>query len=93
MSDKPFVLLGINSDPDREVLEQAKQEEGLTWRNWCDGGIDGPIHKQWNIVLRPMVYLLDERGVIRFKDVLDDELDRAVDSLVAELTTGTAARD
>ena len=69
------------------MLKQAKQDEGLTWRDWCDGGIDGPIHRQWNVVQRPMVYVLDAAGVIRAKDVLGDELDAAVDSAVAELTS------
>jgi hypothetical protein len=32
----------------------------------------------------PTVYILDGRGVIRYKDVLDKDLDNAVDALLKE---------
>jgi hypothetical protein len=86
MEDQPFALIGVNSDEDREQLTQIVQDEQITWRSWWDGGIDGPIHKQWNVLLRPTLYVLDHRGVIRFKNRFGDELDAAVDSLMEELT-------
>jgi hypothetical protein len=33
----------------------------------------------------PTAYVLDARGVIRYRDVFDKELDRAVDTLVKEI--------
>jgi hypothetical protein len=85
MQGKPFVLLGINSDESREELKQIVAAENITWRSWWDGGIEGPIHKQWNVTVRPAIYLLDAQGIVRFKDVMGDELDAAVDQLVAEI--------
>ena len=85
MKGKPFVFLGVNSDKDREMLKKVKKDEELEWRDWCDGDIDGPIHKQWNVIERPTVYLLDAKGVIRGKDLLGEELDTAVDTLLDEL--------
>ena len=83
--EKRFVFLGINSDEDREELKKTLEKEQITWRSWWDEGhVDGPIHTTWDITERPAIYVLDARGVIRFKDVKDDELDKAVDTLLAE---------
>jgi hypothetical protein len=84
LADKPFALLGVNSDPDREALQETLETEPITWRSWWDGGVDGPIHTHWQITLRPGIHVLDVDGVIRFKDVTGEELDNAVDTLLKE---------
>ena len=86
LADKPFALLGVNSDRDREQLEVTLVAEQITWRSWWDeGSIDGPIQTAWQIPIRPTIFVLDARGVIRFKDVKGKALDEAVDKLLAEL--------
>jgi hypothetical protein len=87
--EKRFVFLGINSDEDRDELKKTLEKENITWRSWWDeGSPDGPIQKKWNVTERPAIYVLDARGVIRFKDVKGDELDKAVDTLLAERPAG-----
>jgi hypothetical protein len=82
---KPFALLGINSDP-KNRLRQAMKKENITWRSWWDGGsTDGPIAKAWNIKGWPTIYVLDHKGVIRYRDVREKALDEAVDALLKEL--------
>ena len=47
---KPFALLGINSDSDRDALKEVLKKEEITWRSWFDGGkIGGPIATKWNV--------------------------------------------
>jgi hypothetical protein len=82
LADQPFALLGVNSDEDRDALKETLKTEAITWRSWWDGGVDGPIHTQWQVTLRPGIHVLDVNGVIRFKDVTGDELDAAVDELL-----------
>ena len=84
LADEPFALLGINSDPDREALKETLKTEPITWRSWWDETIDGSIHTQWQITLRPSIHVLDAEGVIRFKDLTGDDLDAAVDALLQE---------
>ena len=85
MEGKPFVILGINSDADREALKKVLAEEHLTWRSWWDGGsTEGPIASKWNVRGWPTTYVLDSRGVIRYKNVRDDELEKAVGTLLKE---------
>jgi hypothetical protein len=44
LTDKPFVLIGINSDADRDRINERVKEEKITWRSWWDGGsTNGPI--------------------------------------------------
>ena len=86
LEGKPFVLLGINSDSDREQLKETLVAEQITWRSWWDdGSVNGPIQTTWQITIRPAIYVLDAKGVIRFKDVKGRELDEAIDRLLLEL--------
>ena len=89
LSDKPFVLLGINSDEDREEIQKTIKDESITWRSWWDNGSpEGPIQTQWQITQRPAIYILDAKGVIRFKNIEAENLDAAIDSLLEELARG-----
>ena len=82
-------MLGVNSDKDREQLKKALVKENITWQSWWDeGSIDGPIHKQWQIIKRPGIHLIDAKGVIRYKDIEPDQVDKAVDELLADLASG-----
>jgi hypothetical protein len=85
LADKPFVLLGINSDSDREAVKKTIAEEKLAWRSWWDDGSPtGPIQTQWQIEERPAFYILDAQGVIRHKLVEPEQLDGALDSLLGD---------
>jgi hypothetical protein len=61
-------------------------EEKITWRSFWNGpkGTDGPISKAWNVRGWPTIYVLDHKGVIRYKGPREKKLDEAVDTLLAE---------
>jgi thiol-disulfide isomerase/thioredoxin len=67
LSGKPFVLLGVNGDDDREKAQQAMRREGMTWRSWWDGGTEGPTAHRWNVRAWPAIYVIDRQGIIRRK--------------------------
>ena len=86
LNGKPFALLGVNSDRDREKIKETVKEKGLTWRSfWNGGGTRGPISTKWNVRGWPTIYVLDADGVIRFKNVRGEAMDKAVDSLLAKI--------
>src|SRR5262249_48260326 len=89
LKGKPFVLLGVNSDRDREALKKTLKEEKITWRSWWDGGrIGGPIATAWNVRGWPTLYVLDAKGVIRHHWVGspgDEVLDKALEALLAKV--------
>ena len=44
----------------------------------------GPIATAWNVHGWPTIYVLDHEGKIRVKNQRGDELEKAIDELVAE---------
>ncbi len=89
MESKPFVLLGINSDGSKDELKKVIADEKMTWRSWWDGGSTrGPIATQWNVSGWPTLYVVDQKGVIRFKAVWEAAMDEAVAQLLKEQEAG-----
>jgi peroxiredoxin len=85
LAGKPFALLGVNTDP-KQHLKQVIKKENMTWRSWWDGGdTSGPIASKWNVHSWPTTYVLDAKGVIRYKDVREKQMDEAVDTLLKEM--------
>jgi thiol-disulfide isomerase/thioredoxin len=65
--DKPFVILGVNSDP-RARLKKAQKEKNLVWRSFWDGGTsNGPIAQVYRVTEWPTIYVIDHKGKIRYK--------------------------
>ena len=90
-ADKPFVILGVNSDSDRDELKKVIAQEELTWRSWWDGGsTDGPIATAWNVRGWPTIYILDAKGVIRYKSMGANEkqIDATIEKLLKEAEEG-----
>ena len=84
LKDQPFALLGINSDGDRSVVNKILKEQGITWRQAIDGTTEGPLAKQFNVSGWPTIYILDKKGVIRYRDLRDQAMEDAVNKLLAE---------
>jgi peroxiredoxin len=77
LAGKPFALLEVNSDEDREAVKRTMRKEKLTWRCWFDGSHEGPLARRWNVHRWPSIYVLDAKGVIRYKDLRDQPLEGA----------------
>lgn len=99
MEGKPFALLGINSDTDREALRRRIDQEKLPWRSWFDGGREGPIASRFKVPGWPTIYLVDHRGIVRHKSlgppedevfgsILDELIQRATEDATAASSAG-----
>src|SRR5215471_18997088 len=88
MEGKPFALIGVNSDRDKDQLKAVLKEENITWRSfWNGGSTGGPISTEWNVHGWPTLYLIDANGVIRHKYLGspgEKVLDEAIDALVKD---------
>src|SRR3954462_5204583 len=84
LKDKTFALLGINSDGGRDALRKIVKEQGISLRHFGDGTTEGPIAKRWNVHGWPTIFILDQKGVIRYKDLRDEALEKAVVKLIEE---------
>jgi hypothetical protein len=85
LKSKPFALIGINSDGDAAAVKKILADQGITWRNAIDGSTEGPLATKWNVQGWPTIYVLDAKGTIRFKNVRDQAMEDAVNTLLAEL--------
>lgn len=87
LKDKPFVLIGVNGDTELAKAKEVVAKERMTWRSFWNGdkGWEGPMTTAWNVRNWPTVYVLDHKGVIRFRDLPGEELDKAIDQLIGEL--------
>lgn len=87
LADKPFAIVGVNSDSNRERIREIVKEKNISWRSFWNGpeGTGGPISTAWNVSGWPTLYLLDGDGKIRYKNVRGESMDKAITELMAEL--------
>jgi len=87
LKDKPFALLGVNSDDDLKALRPRLKEEKITWRSFWNGpeGTRGPISSEWNVRGWPTIYILDHKGVIRAKGKRGEAMEEVVMELLAKM--------
>lgn len=89
--NRPFVLLGVNADESIDEFRRTQEKHDLNWRSWWDGPA-APIARKWKVDGLPSLYLLDAKGVIRWKKVgVPDpkEMDERIEEFVKEAETGS----
>jgi len=84
LEGKPFALIGVNTDGDRNEVKTRSVNDQVTWRSFFDGRTNR-ICGDWNINSFPTIYIIDHKGVIRFKNLRGAEMDKAVEKLLAEM--------
>jgi thiol-disulfide isomerase/thioredoxin/tRNA A-37 threonylcarbamoyl transferase component Bud32 len=90
LKDRPFALLGVNCDDNKSDVLRDIQRQGISWRSWWDGGQgDLRIAKKWQVTAFPTIYVLDHKGIIRYRytGLCGPELDHAVEELLKECET------
>jgi hypothetical protein len=64
LAGKPFALLGVHAlDYAPKKLKEVMQTEKLNWRSWSSR----EISTKWSARGTPTYYVIDPKGVIRFK--------------------------
>jgi thiol-disulfide isomerase/thioredoxin len=87
MKGKPFALVGVNGDAVKSDAKRAVEKESISWPSfWNKEGSDGPVPTIWNIHGWPSVFVLDAKGIIRYKDEGEDMdlINQKVDQLVIQ---------
>jgi len=100
--NKPFVLLGVNSDADRHAAKELVDQGTVSWRSWWNGpeGMDGPIATRWDVVSWPAFFVIDAQGVVRVMpedcpsslEKTADFLEETITKLVQEAEHSRAAK-
>ena len=85
LADKPFALIGVNSDSDLDEIREIVKEKSLTWRSFQNHQDYGDISQRWGITGWPTTFVLDEKGTIRFQNVRGTAMDQAIEELLTEM--------
>ena len=87
MKDKPFVLLGVNSDEKVDVATKAVQRNGLNWRSFQnqEAGRVRAIADDWGVRSWPTIVVMDQELVIRYRGHDGDAATAVARTLVAKL--------
>jgi hypothetical protein len=68
LEGKPFALIGVHinwlDDADASKVKEVMVKEGLNWRSFVDRGA---IADKWKPAGTPTFYIIDPKGVIRYK--------------------------
>ena len=98
LKDKPFALIGVNSDGTNEedglkTWREKAKEMGVTWRSFRDEGNTPRISESWRVQGWPTLYYIDHEGVIRHKDVRDEaEMEKVLDEMGAKAEAAAKAK-
>lgn len=84
LRDKPFQLISISADEKKETLKEFLEKEKMPWTHWWEGERNEGMLKDWGVTMFPTIYVLDAKGVIRYKNVRGKRLEEAVHKLLAE---------
>ena len=90
LNDKPFALIGVHVGGSTvKELKEIMDKENLPWRSFVDLGNAGAgeIATKWNHSATPTFYLLDHKGVIRYKWAAppgEKVMDAALEKLIKE---------
>jgi thiol-disulfide isomerase/thioredoxin len=86
LEGKPFRLVGLSIDDEAKTLKDFLAKEKLPWTHWWagPGGAESSFMQDWDIRGIPAIFVLDGEGVIRYRDVRGDELEKAVNALLKE---------
>jgi len=90
MKDKPFALIGVNSDKDIARAKKAIADNNLNWRSFTAGpkGTQGPIPTAWAVRGWPTVVVLDADMKIHYRGHDGDKATEVAKELVARMTAG-----
>ena len=86
MKDKPFALIGVNSDK-LERARQAVEKNELNWRSFQNQpeGAEESISDAWGVRGWPTLIVIDEDMGIRYRGHDGEEATRIAKKLVEKL--------
>jgi len=81
LAGTPFALVGVNCDDD--TTRKPEFYDRVDWPSFRDGR-NGPIAARWHNHSWPDYWVLDRKGIIRYRDLRAYDLAKAVNQLLEE---------
>ena len=88
MKDKPFALIGVNSDQTVERAKQAIEKNKLNWRSFQNQpkGREVAISKDWAVQGWPTVVILDREMKVHYRGHDGEAATEVAKKLVEQMT-------
>jgi thiol-disulfide isomerase/thioredoxin len=83
LKDRPFALVTISFDAEKKTLVDFLAKEKMPWNHWWNG-TEGKLGDTLSIEHFPTIFVVDPSGVIRYKEIRGEELEKAVNTLLDE---------
>lgn len=87
LKDKPFALISVSGDDKKTDVTDFLKKEAMPWNHFWSGP-KGSAVKEYQIHFWPTIYVLDCKGVIRYKHVRGKDMEEAVETLLKENESG-----
>lgn len=85
LRDEGFEIVGVSLDENREAMDAAMKQLGMTWPQAFDGkGFDGDICHRFGIRAIPSTWIFDRKGLLRETGLRGDDLETRVRNLLRE---------
>jgi len=85
LKGKSFKLVSVSADDEKQTLTKFLEKEKMPWTHLWSGASGGFID-EYQIASYPTIYVLDAKGIIRFKHVRNEELANAAERLLKEMS-------
>ncbi|MGA2833458.1 MAG: redoxin domain-containing protein [Terracidiphilus sp.] len=80
---QPLAVLSISLDSDEAKWKEFVGKNGMTWMQYRDGGFEGRIAKQFNVMAIPATFTIDADGVLEDQHVGDADIEGKLKKLIA----------
>ena len=89
LEGQPFMLLGVSADNEQDQLKSFINQKSISWPNIFDGP-SGPLAAAWRIDGYPTVFIVDAKGIIRYKQAgfsteSMSKMDNAIDKMLKDM--------
>ncbi len=87
MKNRPFALIGVNSDRDLSKIRTIVKEKRLNWRSFQNSpeGAKSKISAEWNVRGWPTIVVLDEERKVHYRGHDGNAAMKMIRTMVAEL--------
>ena len=85
---QPLVLLNVSLDSSEEAWKQCVKKYKMTWMNYRDGSVGGPLARLFEVHEMPYFFAIDGEGVIQWARLGDGLFDKKLKRLVDRTSQG-----
>lgn len=89
--DEPFVVLSVSLDKDESEWRACVKKNHMTWPQYRDGSVQGPIARSFDVKGIPATFTIDADGVIEDQHLGDAGIESKLKMLIANTRTAQRA--